>query len=115
MSYGRDLALSDRRIPSLEDARWEAWAAALLSFLEEPRDWSAIGTWARASHTGINFVRHMLAWAEHNYRAESFHRDEVLYWAAREASSVRLLDDASDLDETEERLASGGLRDREGR
>ncbi|MGO9836470.1 MAG: hypothetical protein ACLP1X_19900 [Polyangiaceae bacterium] len=109
MSLGRDLSLSDGRIPSIEDARWEAWAAALLSFLEEPRDWKAIGAWARDRHTGINFVRHMLAWAEDQRRAESFYRDEILYWAVCRVSSVRLVDDDSDLDEMGERAVSEGL------
>jgi hypothetical protein len=109
VSLGRDPSLSDGRIPSIEDARWEAWAAALLSFLEEPRDWTAIGAWARDSHTGINVVRHMLAWAEDQRRAESFYRDEILYWAVRRVSSVRLVDSHDGPDELEECAVSGGL------
>jgi hypothetical protein len=114
VSLGRDLSLSDGRIPSIEDARWEAWAAALLSFLEEPRDWTAIGAWARDSHTGINFVRHMLAWAEDQRRVESFYRDEILYWAVRRVSSVGIVDSDDNPDELEERPVSEGLRAVEG-
>jgi hypothetical protein len=106
VSDDRDLALSDRRIPELGDPRWQAWATALLIFLEQPRDWTAIYTWARTGHIGINFVRHMLAWAEHHRRAKSFYRGEILYWEVPRVSSVRLLDDESDLDERVERPAS---------
>jgi hypothetical protein len=42
VSHRRDLVLSDQRIPSLADARWESGAGPLLNFLEEARDWKAI-------------------------------------------------------------------------
>jgi hypothetical protein len=53
---------------------------------------------------GMNRVRHMLAWAVDLHRAESFYRDDILYWAVPRVSSVRLLDSA--LGEPEEDPAS---------
>jgi hypothetical protein len=83
-----------------------------LNFLEEARDWKAICLWARGSDKGLNFVRHMLAWAEDQHRAMSFYRGEILYWAVARVSSVRLLD--CDVDEVEEGPASGCVRDTRG-
>jgi hypothetical protein len=116
VSRRRDLALSDRRIPSLADGRWESWAMPLLSFLEEARDWKAIGAWARTSDTGTNAVRQMLAWAEDHHRAESFYRGGILYWTVPRVSSVRLLDSdlGEDLGEGEEGAASRCVRDGRG-
>lgn len=77
--------------PPLTDPRWPALAAPLIEFLEQgPQSWPAIHVWGKQTGYGPNLVRHLIAWAEHHHYAESFYKDEVLYWVGPRASSTRL-------------------------
>ncbi len=98
--------------PPLDDPKWREWAGPLIDFLgEAPRDWPTLIEWARQTGYGSNLVRQLIAWAEHYSHAQSFYRDEVLFWASPRLSSVRVKveREAPVLGELDEGLVHGGL------
>lgn len=65
-------------IPDLGDPSWLSKVSILLQFLDKPRNWRALRTWAKGHGIGTDTVRHTLAWLSIRNRAEW--RDKV--WRA---------------------------------
>lgn len=78
------------RVPPIGDPRWSQWAKPLLEFLMTPRDWKALTEWSKKTGVGGNMLRQLLAWAEHNGKAQAYYRhDETILWSTVTSTSRR--------------------------
>ena len=61
------------QVPLVGDPIWEEIAEPILAFLEEPRDWNALGAWAKENAMALDFLREALAWCSINQKADLFY------------------------------------------
>ena len=72
--------------PQGDYAYWRRLSLPVLEVLQQPRDWTALEEWTKASRFGKVRLRQVLAWLEQRGEASTFVQVsrgvETVYWAS---------------------------------